>query len=171
MAHPGRVHAGGVHALDRPGGRLRVRTLARLRWETAVVVLLAADIGDRPAADPGGARAGQRRQRLQRRAGVVDVRRASPLGEPEAAVAVLLGQQPCPSVRAGTDTAAARSARIPNVVRLTAPPTDPSRVNLARSIATRSWPPKSVALSPAARATRMLRSSEPASVAPAARSR
>src|SRR3954452_2729679 len=91
--HAVRIAAGGHERLDRPGGRLRVRSGPGREREAAVRVLRAGDergaAGDRPAPRAAGGD-----ERLQRGGGVVDPTRRAAAAEVPAAVAVLLARDP-----------------------------------------------------------------------------
>ncbi len=87
------VIAGGDQALDRPGGGLGVGFASVLLWKAAVEVLRADQITRRRAqhAPVVSTRVGER---LQRRAGVIDVAGRAVSAEGEAAVGVLLALDP-----------------------------------------------------------------------------
>ena len=121
---------------------------------------------DRPGhGTRGGVVAGERLERRRR----CHRRRSSapPAGEAEAAVGVLLAHQPARRLESDRTAAAeppsARSASTANAVRLTWPEIDPSPRKWLCRAAIRSRPPNDRADWPAARTTRMVRSSAPTS--------
>ena len=162
------VTAGRDQSLDRERGRLRVRARAGLRQGTR-------------RRGPAGARmyptARERARAAQSPPVPASASSAAPVSstsldpprgrEVEAAVGVLLAHEPR-ELAAGGATPAARSASTANAVRLVWPDDRAVRARYrAPSAATRLRPPKLVAGSPAAPATRMLRSIEPGSDAEA----
>ena len=140
VPEPAGVSPGRDQALHGVGGGLRVRAAALVLPEAAVAVLRAAQVADglvdRPA-PPG------RRQRLDRRAGVVHVALRA-RREPEAAVVRPAARTASATARRPRSIPAARRARIPNAVYETKPENEPSRGGIRSSRATKSRPAKCV---------------------------
>ena len=149
-------------ALHRPRGRLGVGALARLRWEAAVAVLLAA-MKATARARTAAARAPGSGASASSTAPVSSTSRASPRWRSRSRRRGPAGASSQPDVRAGAAPPAARSASTAKAVRFICAADRPVARELGARARHRSRPPKRARCSPAARATRIVRSSEPAS--------
>ena len=104
MAHLGNFDSRGDQPLDRPSGGLGVGRRRLLGRKASIAILRRADIADRT---PGRA-AVLARDRLQRGARIVDVGLGSGGGVAEAAVAILLANEPANRPRRNGDARGAK---------------------------------------------------------------